>query len=189
MARKKRPAKRAKSKRASRKVTQRAKASHSSLNDKALRQHVLSLLRDENAHVGFEKAVADLPLDMCGLKPEGVPYSAWQILEHLRLAQWDILEFSRNPRHVSPPWPEGYWPDTELPAGEAEWQKSVQAFRSDLKAMQKLVSDPHTDLFAKIPHGDGQTIMREALLVADHNAYHIGQLVILRRLLGAWAGD
>jgi len=108
------------------------------------------------------------------------------LLEHLRLAQWDILEFSRNARHVSPEWPKGYWPETEAPPSDAAWNKSIQQFRRDLKAMQLLVADPKTDLFAGIPWGDGQTILREALLVADHNAYHTAQLVDLRRLLGAW---
>jgi uncharacterized damage-inducible protein DinB len=189
MAKKKHPAKRARKKAATRRAAPRARAAHTSLDDKALRKHVISLLADENAHVGFERAVADFPLELCGLKPDGVPYSAWQILEHLRIAQWDILEFSRNPRHISPKWPEGYWPPADLPSNQTDWQKSIEAFRADLKAMERLVSDPRTDLFAKIPHGDGQTILREALLVADHNAYHIGQLVILRRLLGAWSAD
>lgn len=106
----------------------------------------------------------------------------------MRVAQWDILEFSRNPKHVSPAWPEGYWPKTEKPPGSDAWTKSVASFKRDLKAMQKLVEDPKTDLYARIPHGTGQSIIREALLVADHNAYHTGQLVLLRRLLGAWTG-
>jgi hypothetical protein len=107
----------------------------------------------------------------------------------MRIAQWDILEFSRNPRHVSPEWPSGYWPPTETPPDQKAWNASVKAFQSDLRAMQKLVTDPSTDLFAKIAHGDGQTILREALLVADHNAYHLGQVVQLRRLLDAWRGN
>jgi uncharacterized damage-inducible protein DinB len=119
-------------------------------------------------------------------KPSGAPYSAWQLLEHMRIAQRDILEFSRNPKHVSPEWPEGYWPTKEAPPTKAAWSNSVRAFRSDLRAMQKLVANPASDLFARIPHGDGQTLLREALLVADHNSYHLGQLVMLRRLLGAW---
>lgn len=157
--------------------------------DKALRQHLLDLLRGRGAHVDFQTAVADWPAELRGVKPEGLPYTAWRLLEHLRIAQWDILEFSRNPRHVSPEFPEGYWPTGEAPPDEAAWDKSIQAFRADLKAMEKLVSDPKTDLFARIPHGQGQTFLREALLVADHNAYHLGQLVTLRRLLGTWRGD
>jgi hypothetical protein len=108
------------------------------------------------------------------------------LLEHMRIAQWDILEFSRNPKHVSPQWPAGHWPRTEAPPSAAAWDKSIAAFRKDLKAMESLVANPKTDLFARIPWGDGQTILREALLVADHNAYHLGQLVDVRRLLGAW---
>ena len=121
-----------------------------------------------------------------GKKPRGAPHTAWQLLEHMRIAQWDILEFSRNPRHASPKWPDGYWPETAAPPDEAAWDKSIKRFRADLKAMQKLVADPANDLFAPFAHGDGQTLMREVLLVADHNAYHIGQLVLLRRLLAAW---
>ena len=115
-----------------------------------------------------------------------LPFTAWRLLEHMRIAQWDILEFSRNPKHVSPKWPQGYWPSTDVPANDAEWDASVAAFRHDLADMEALVADPGTNLFAKIPHGDGQTVLREAMLVADHNAYHIGELVVLRRLLGAW---
>lgn len=173
----------------SRKIAHHAKSASSPANDRALRRHLLSLLSEENAHLSFEKAVANFPVELCGLKPEGVPYSAWQILEHLRIAQWDILEFSRNARHVSPKWPEGYWPPSDMPHDETAWQESVKAFRADLNGLENLVKNPSTDLFARIPHGDGQTILREALLVADHNAYHIGQLVMLRRLLGAWAAD
>jgi hypothetical protein len=106
----------------------------------------------------------------------------------MRIAQWDILEFSRNPKHVSPSFPDGYWPEGDAPPTEAAWDRSLARFRSDLKEMQDLVANPSTDLFARIPHGEGQTILREALLVADHNAYHLGQLVMLRRVLGAWAG-
>jgi|SRR5581483_8867340 len=152
----------------------------------ALRQHVLELLRSGHAHADFEAAVADFPSKLRGLKPKGAPHTAWQLLEHMRIAQWDILEFSRDPKHVSPPWPEGYWPKTEAPANPAAWNNSARSFRADLKTMAKLVADKNTDLFTPIPHGTGQTILREALLVADHNSYHIGQLVLLRRLLGAW---
>jgi hypothetical protein len=109
------------------------------------------------------------------------------LLEHMRIAQWDILEFSRNPRYVSPAWPEGYWPKTAAPPTPTAWNVTVRAFRRDLRAMQRLVAHPATDLYARIPHGDGQTILREALLVADHNAYHLGQLIVVRRLLGAWS--
>jgi uncharacterized damage-inducible protein DinB len=152
----------------------------------ALRQHVLDLLRGRNAHADFDSVVADFPSRLRGAKPPGAPHSAWQLLEHMRIAQSDILEFSRDAKHKSPPWPEGYWPKNEAPPNAAAWNNSLRSFRADWKAMAKLVADKKTDLFAKIPHGTGQTILREALLVADHNAYHLGQMVILRRLLGAW---
>jgi hypothetical protein len=154
--------------------------------DKALREHLLYLLHGGGAHLHFDAAVADLPMELRGATAHGVPHSPWRLVEHLRLAQWDILEFCRNPAHVSPPFPEGYWPRGDGPPDAEAWERSVAAFRSDARAMQELVADPATDLFARIPHGDGQTILREALLVADHNAYHLGQLVVVRRLLGAW---
>lgn len=155
-------------------------------DDSALRQHLVKLLAGGNAHVDFDKAVAGLPAGLRGKRPKGQPFTPWRLLEHMRIAQWDILEFSRNPKHVSPDWPDGYWPKGDAPPSAKAWNDSVKAFRSDLAAMQALVSDPKTDLFARIPHGDGQTILREALLVADHNSYHLGQLVLVRRLLGAW---
>lgn len=155
-------------------------------DDKWLREHVLYLLRGGGAHVDIEKSIADLPADLRGSKVPGLPFTAWRLLEHMRIAQWDILEFSRNPKHVSPAWPAGYWPETDAPPDAKAWDRSVAAFRADLRAMEKLVADPKTDLHANIPHGDGQTVLREALLVADHHAYHVGQLVMLRRLLGAW---
>src|SRR5262249_11081110 len=158
-------------------------------HDRALRDHLLSLLRGGGAHLDFEKAIADLPPKLRGAKPAGLPHTPWRLLEHLRICQWDILEFSRNPKHVSPQFPAGYWPVGDAPPDDAAWDRSVESFRADLKAMQDLVADPATDLFARIPHGDGQTILREALLVADHNAYHLGQLVTVRRLLGAWPED
>lgn len=155
-------------------------------NDAALREHVLNLLREGHAHATFEQAVKGLPVELRGKVPKGAEHSPWQLLEHLRIAQWDILEFSRAAKHESPKWPEGYWPKEKAPADDKAWDKSVRAFKRDIKAMCALVEDPKTDLFAKIPHGDGQTILREALLAADHNAYHVGQLVLVRRLLGAW---
>ena len=160
----------------------------SSNHERVLRRHLLELLAGGSAHAKFEDAVKDLPAELRGAKPEKFPHSPWMLLEHLRLAQWDILEFSRNARHVSPAWPDGYWPKTDAPPNVAAWSKSVQQFRRDLKAMQNLVANHKTDLFARIPWGDGQTILREALLVADHNAYHVAQLVDVRRMLGAWKG-
>jgi hypothetical protein len=154
-----------------------------------LREHLLYLLRGGGAHLDFEQAIAGLPAEARGLRPVGLPFTPWGLLEHMRIAQGDILEFSRDARHASPEWPSGYWPEGEAPPSDAAWEKSVAAFRADLKAMEKLVANPRIDLLAKIPHGDGQTILREALLVADHNAYHLGQLVLVRRLLGAWPED
>ena len=155
-------------------------------NDEVFREHILYLLTDGGAHLTFDAAVKDLPANLRGKRPKGAEHSPWELLEHMRIAQWDILEFSRNPKHKSPNFPDGYWPKTQAPPDDKSWDKSVKAFRADLKAMENLVNDPSTDLFAKIPHGDGQTILREALLVADHNAYHLGQLVLVRRLLGSW---
>jgi hypothetical protein len=152
----------------------------------ALRKHVLELLKGKSAHADFESAVSGFPVKRAGEKPRGAEHTAWQLLEHMRIAQWDILEFTRNPKHVSPKWPEGYWPASQSPAVKTAWSKSVRAFRADLRAMMALVADPDADLLSRIPHGQGQTLLREALLLADHNSYHLGQLVMLRRLLGAW---
>ncbi|HWT65687.1 MAG TPA: DinB family protein [Terracidiphilus sp.] len=155
-------------------------------NDTALRQHLVQLLTGSHAHVDFDAAIKGLPVELQGERPAGAERSAWELLEHLRIAQWDILEFSRDAKHQSPEWPGGYWPPTAAPPDEYAWEKSVRAFRHDLKALCGLVTDPATDLYAKIPHGDGQTILREALLTADHNSYHLGQLLMTRKLLGAW---
>lgn len=152
----------------------------------ALRKHVIFLLQGGGAHVDFDTAIAGLPAKLRGARPQGIPHTPWRLLEHIRIAQWDILEFSRNAHHVSPDFPEGYWPKGDAPASAAAWAKSVKAFRHDLKEMERLVSRPSTDLYARIPHGDGQTILREVLLVADHNAYHLGEFVVVRRLLNAW---
>lgn len=154
--------------------------------DADLRQHVINLLKGGHAHATFDDAVKNFPHELRGKKPKGAEYSAWQLLEHLRIAQWDILEFSRDPNHKSPDWPSGYWPAKPAPPDEKAWDKSVRAFRRRLKELSDMVADETVDLFARIPHGDGQTVLREALLAADHNAYHIGQLVLVRRLLGAW---
>ena len=156
------------------------------MSDQALREHVLYLLKGGGAHLNFEQAIADLPEDLRGAKVKRVSHTPWRLLEHMRICQWDILEFSRNPEHVSLDFPDGYWPEGDAPPDVESWDKSIQAFRADLQAMIDLVADPDTDLFAEIPHGDGQTVLRESLLVADHNAYHLGQLVFLRRCLGAW---
>jgi hypothetical protein len=151
-----------------------------------LRTHVLELLDGGHGHLTFEQAIADLPVALRGSRPAGLPHTPWRLLEHMRIAQWDILEFCINPGHVSPEFPAGYWPQGDAPPDAAAWDRAVASFRKDFQAMKDLVADPATDLFARIPHGQGQTILREALLVADHNAYHLGQLVCVRRLLGAW---
>jgi hypothetical protein len=149
--------------------------------DDSLREHVLYLLRVGGAHIGFDDAVKDFPVELVNRRVAGVPYTPYQVLEHMRVAQWDILEFSRDAAHVSPAWPEGYWAKDD---GDAQmWRATIEAFRADLEALAKLVEDSANDLFARIPHGTGQTLLREALLVADHNAYHLGVLVALRRAL------
>lgn len=154
--------------------------------DQILREHLVNLLKGRGAHLDLDKAIAGLPADRRGARAQDLPHTPWQLLEHLRLAQWDILEFSRNPDYKEPRFPDDYWPETAAPPDDRAWDRSVEQFRRDLQAMQDLVSDPNTDLFAKIPWGNGQTILREAMLVADHNAYHVGQLVTLRQALGAW---
>jgi len=156
------------------------------MKEKVLREHLTNLLSGRGAHLDWEAAFAGIPPKLQGIRPEGLPHSAWELLEHMRIAQWDILEFSRDPKHVSPDWPAGYWPESAEPPNTKAWGKSLKTFARDLAAMKRLVVNPTTDLFARIPHGTGQTILREALLVADHNAYHLGQVIVLRRLLGAW---
>jgi hypothetical protein len=153
--------------------------------DKSLREHVVYLLKGGGAHISFDDATDDWTSQLAGVKVANFPHTAWMLLEHMRLAQWDILDFSRNPKHVSPPWPEGYWPESAAPPDEKAWTASMAAFKKDLRTMVRLVSDRKTDLYALIPWGDGQTILREALLLADHNAYHLGQLVMLRKGIGS----
>jgi len=158
-------------------------------NETSLREHLVELLAGGHAHLDFEKAIAGLPVKLRGARPPGLPHTPWRLLEHMRIAQWDILRFSVDPKHISPEFPDGYWPEGDAPPDSAAWERSVTAFRADLQSIKDLVSNPDTDLFKPIPHGQGQTILREALLVADHNAYHLGQLVTVRRLLGAWSQE
>jgi len=154
------------------------------MSDKqSLREHLLYLLRGGGAHINFETLIADFPVEIINGKVEGVPYTPWQLLEHMRLAQWDIVRFSIDPEHVSPEFPEGYWPPPDTLADHHRWHETLQAFRADLKEMKRLVADQSTDLFQEIKHGGGQTILREALLVADHNSYHLGALAMLKRIL------
>jgi DinB superfamily len=154
--------------------------------DAALREELAQLLGGGGAHVRFADALRDFPADKRGAFARGLPHTGWQLLEHSRIAQRDILEFSRDPQHVSPEFPEGYWPATPVPPDEAAWTASIRAFQRDLRQMIALVSDPRVDLNARLAWGDGQTVLREALLLADHNAYHLGQLVDLRRALKIW---
>jgi len=151
-----------------------------------LRQHLQRLLEWEDAHVGYDTAVTGIPAELRGKRPPGLPHSPWEILEHLRLTQQDILDFCINPAYEQRAWPDDYWPDSAAPPSAKAWDESIRRFREDRKALQKLAGDPKLDLEAKIPHGSGQTYLRELVLVADHSAYHIGQLVLTRRLLGAW---
>jgi hypothetical protein len=154
--------------------------------DKIIREQLLALLRGGNAHLGFDDAVANFPPEHIHTKPPNVSYTPWHLLEHIRIAQGDILEFVRNPDHVSPSWPEGYWPAPDEQADQARWQQTINEFRADLKAIENLVTDPNTDFFSPIPHAPGYTIFREILLVADHNAYHIGEFAILRQVMDTW---
>ena len=153
--------------------------------DERVRRQLRDELMHSHAHVGFERAFAGLPAAHRNARVEGQPHSIWKLLEHLRLAQWDILEFSRGAGHVSPKWPEGYWPEGEV-ADDAAWEASLAACRADVARFCELVDDPSRDLHAPFEWGDGQTLMREALVIIDHNAYHVGQVVTLRQLLGSW---
>jgi hypothetical protein len=152
----------------------------------ALRKHLIELLRKSHAHAGFEAAVKGVPADKMGVRPHGLPYSAWELLEHLRLAQRDILEFSESDKYQSRTFPDDYWPKSPKPENATAWEKSVQSVLADRDEFIALLEDPKRDLYAPFPWGEGQTLLREALLIADHNAYHIGQMVLVRRMLGIW---
>jgi uncharacterized damage-inducible protein DinB len=156
-------------------------------DEDVLREHLRKVLDWEDAHAGFDKAVARVPKARRGTIPKGCAHSLWQLLEHLRICQLDILDFCRNPGYVEMPM-EAYWPPSAAPPSARAWAASVAAFRRDREALQRLAANRRIDLFARIPHGSGQTYLRELLLVADHNAYHVGQLVALRRRLGIWSG-
>jgi len=154
--------------------------------DQIFRQQLLQLLRGGNAHMTFDQAVESFPMGSINARPPNVPYPPCALLEHVRIAQWDILEFVRDPDHVSPPWPEGYWPPRGTVANPSRWQQAIAAFRADMTALEAMVQDPATDLYADLPHAAGYTTLREILLVADHNAYHIGEFAILRQVMGTW---
>lgn len=151
-----------------------------------LRTHVLDLLDMKGAHAPFARAVEEMPMDKRGRRPDGLPYSPWELVEHMRIAQHDILDFCRNADYEQPNWPDDYWPGAATPPNDEAWNGSIRQFQDDLNRLRDLFSDPDLDLYAEIPYGSGQTYLREALLVADHNAYHTGQLITVRRLLDAW---
>lgn len=154
--------------------------------DTILRQQVLALLDGRNAHATLDDVVAGFLPEHFNTRPPNVPYAPWHLLEHIRIAQWDILEFIRDPNYTSPPWPEGYWPAPDAQADEAAWNNTLAAIRADMAALKAMVQDPARDLTAELPHAPGYTLLREALLVADHNAYHIGEFGILRQVMGTW---
>ncbi len=154
--------------------------------DTIVREELRAHLQGGNAHMTFDEAVANFPREQMNTKPPNVPYTPWQLLEHIRMAQWDILEFIRNPRYVSPPWPEGFWPAESVQADEVVWEKTLVSFRGDLQSLLIMVSDPEVNLYSPIPHGDGQNILREILVVADHSAYHISEFATFRQVMGTW---
>jgi hypothetical protein len=158
-------------------------------DQEVLRQQLLAYLKGGHAHAEFDQAVAGLPTKLRGGKPAGQPHTPWRLVEHLRIAQHDILEFCRDPEYESPPWPQGYWPPGDGPPTERAWEQSIRAYRADRRAFEELIADPRKDLLIPIPHGQGQTLLREAILIIDHAAYHVAQLIIVRRLLGAWEGQ
>lgn len=153
-----------------------------------LHKQLLALLKGGQAHAGFDEVIKDFPVEKRGVKPAGLPYSAWQLLEHLRIAQHDILRFSKNHdgKYESPKWPEGYWPQSPEPPSEKAWDSSIQRIKADQKEFEELLVDPASSLELPFPWGDGQNLLREALLIADHNAYHLGEIVAVRRILGIW---
>ena len=157
----------------------------SDVND-AVRKQLIASLTGSNAHQSFDAAVKDLPAELRGIKPDKLPYSIWQLVDHIRIAQWDILAFSRDATHESPPWPSGYWTEDLAPADEAAWLQALEQIRQDRDAFVALLNDPNRDLYASFEHGDGKNLLREAMLIADHNAYHVGEIIIIRRLLDAW---
>ena len=151
-----------------------------------LREHLARLLAWDDAHVSYDAAIRNLESRLRGIQPPGLPYSPWQLVEHLRIAQHDILDFCRNPEYREMKWPDDYWPPGAEPPSTKAWTNSVRLFREDREALQALAKNPAIALEGRIPHGTGQTYVRELLLAADHAAYHIGQLVAVRRLLGSW---
>jgi hypothetical protein len=158
-------------------------------NDQAFRRQLLALLRGGNAHLPFEAAVADFPMEAINRLPPEVSYSPWELLEHLRITQWDILDFIRNPNYVYMAWPDDYWPPKGTQADPTQWQATIEAFRADLEDLARIIEDPATDLTTDLAHAPGYNILREILVVSDHNAYHIGEFAILRQVMGTWPKD
>ena len=152
----------------------------------AIVRELTDLLNGGHAHATLENAVKGLPVKYRGIKPEGLPYSIWQLVEHIRIAQCDILEFSKNPGYKSPVWPDDYWPSSAAPADEATWKSSLRQVKNDLKEFISLLENPANDLYTPFAHGEGQNLLREALLIADHTSYHVGQIIVIRRILGIW---
>ncbi|EHQ29963.1 DinB family protein [Mucilaginibacter paludis] len=155
-------------------------------NDQITRKHLIDLIKGGNAHATLDDALSDLPTQLRGVIPDGLPYSIWQLAEHIRIAQWDILEFSKDQAHQSPKWPEGYWPKETAPQDDAAWHQTIDQIKKDTDSFIALLNDKNNDLYTPFPHGDGQTLLREALLIADHNSYHTAEIIVIRRLLGAW---
>jgi uncharacterized damage-inducible protein DinB len=156
------------------------------IDNRELRQQLVELIRGGSAHAAVNSALADFPADKRGVKPDGAPYNAWQLLWHMDFTLHDLLEFCTKPKYLAPKWPDEYWPDDDLPPTEEAWETTLRAFHADLDAFEKMIMDPAQNLYATIPWGDGQTVLREILLAADHNSYHLGQIVLLRKLLDAW---
>nr|BBH86569.1 hypothetical protein KTC_13200 [Thermosporothrix sp. COM3] len=155
-------------------------------SDEVLRQQLRTLLLKGNAHMTFDDAVAAFPAEQMNQRPPNVSYTPWHLLEHIRIAQWDILDFIRNPNYIAPAWPSGYWPAPDALTDREGWEATIASFHADQRALVAIIDDPKTDLYAPIPHGDGQNILQEILTVADHNAYHIGEFAILRQVMGTW---
>lgn len=152
----------------------------------AIRELLIEQMTGRHAHVSFDQAIKGLQISDVGSRPEGLPHSIWELVEHIRISQNDILEFSRDPDYKSPSWPKGYWPENPEPGGKKEWEATIEAFHSDHEQMVELIKNPEKDLLMPLPHGSGQTLFREAMLIVDHNSYHIGQIIQVRRLLGSW---
>lgn len=152
-------------------------------NEQTVRQYLKDVLSWQEAHINFERTVKDLPKEYRGMRPDGFPYSIWQLVEHIRIAQWDILDFSRNPGYTEHTWPDDFWPEKEAPANDGEWERSLKAIRDDREAFRNLLDNHEFDLLKPFDHGTGQTLFRQALLIADHTAYHVGQIILIRKYL------